>query len=80
MYGLLKDEGREIEKICRRKQKHMNALAASFSLTSDAVLKTLKASSMADFSRLSSLLFVTSTVLLKKLDSGKGLSFTRPFR
>lgn len=46
----------------------MNALAASFSLTSDAVLKTLKTSSMADFSRLSSLLFVTSTVLLKKLD------------
>ena len=68
MYGLLKDEEREIEKICRGKQKHMNALAASFSLTCDAVLKTLKTSSMADFSRLSSLLFVTSTVLLKKLD------------
>lgn len=51
---------------------------ASFSLASDAVLRTLKTSSMTDFSRLSLLLFVT--VLLKKLDLGKGLSFTRPFK
>lgn len=49
-------------------KKTHEPLAASFSLASDAVLKTLKTSSMADFLRLSSLIFVTSTVLLKKLD------------